>query len=158
MTVLSVSGFDAKTYREVLEYVRQHCHPRWHRAIIERMDDPRGDFFLVLLTDQSTIETSREVRIWNIEYDPQGAARGFALDPVADRFTKEDGTPLLTTVYTQWAIERRRRRPDDKPNTGKITDDKTWEYMVIEILDEIREAYEGQRFSIHKPVPVEELT
>lgn len=153
MTTISAGGFDVHEFREVLEYVREHCNPRWRRAIIERMDDARGDFFLVLLSDKSTLETSREVVIWNIEYDPQGAGRGFRLDPETNRYTKDNGTPLLTTVYTRWAIERRRRRPNDRTNNGIIVDDATWESGIVEIIDEIRESHEGARFSMHVPIP-----
>lgn len=159
MTTISAGGFDVNKYREVLEYVRQHCQKIWRRAIVERMDDARGDFFLIiLLTDQSTLKTSREVVIWNIEYDPIGAGRGFRLDPETNQFTKDDGTPLLTTVFTRWAIERWRRRPDDSPNNGIVVDDATWEFMIQEIVEEIRESHEGARFSMHEPIPVEQLT
>lgn len=156
MTAVSASGFNAREYGDVLEYVRLNA-TGWKKVYVEHMKDPRGDYFLALFTDESLLSFSREVKVASIEYDPNGASRGFTQD-AQGHFVKPDGTPLLTTVYTRWAFGRRRRRPTDPENTGSVTDDRTWEREINGIIDEIREAHGGQRLSIHEPIPVDELT
>ncbi len=146
---------DRAIYGDVLEYVRVLVHSPWRHSYVDRLEGDRGDFFLGVLTDQPAIRLSREVKILKMEYDPRGMSRGFVRDERAHCFRRSrDGAVLLTSVYTCWAFERLRSRPCDRVNPEKALEDDVWEQEILDAIEEIREAHEYARISVHEPIPV----
>ena len=149
---------------DVIDYLRYHGALRGGNIKAERHADDERNVTIAVQFDTTRLQDARWVKIWNIEYDPQGIQRGFNPHSRIKTFYRYDAQTgeryqvivnLLTSVYTRWAKEwwRVLRAEEHATHPGPFMDAKTWVDLISSYYQEaLREPFETC-FSLRVPSP-----